>query len=286
MFGLLGWLVQAMFLPRDTDEERMLNPIKFGEGEPLAQFCSQWCDGDDATKAIIKAKYSLNKFMNKNLKSVGANVPMPAESMSGVCKIEGFKKARFQDEVGGGTNMSCSAVNTFRTGGGVFPMNGNGVVVLPMDEKRLYLLCFPVMYFLKIGIAMTDFANWTETKSGQEFAKEYMKVVVLTRGDVAFVPAGWIASPLFYEPPPEKSNSKKSKKVEGTSDVRNFGYFASFPLFDPTAFGEKDGGSWPAWTAIETMTTEYWGKPTQDKHGQRWLECFGNFAKLVKSHGE
>ena len=282
MFGLLGWLVQAMVLTRDKEDDLWQNPIKYcGWTEPLAKFCSDWMNLEDNKKAATKAENTFKKFMDKNSKSVGANVALSGESVSGVSQITGFTEARFQDKPGGGTNMSCSVVNTFRTGGGVFPMNGNGVVVFPIADLRMYLLCFPVKNFLKEGIAIPDFAVWTESKTGQEFVRDHMKVVVLTRGDVAFVPPGWIASPLFYEPPPEKTNAKKPKKGDGPPDERVVRYFASFPLFDPTAFGEKDGGSWTAWTAIETMTKEFWAKNAQDKMSQRWLECFGEFGKLV-----
>ena len=227
-------------------------------------------DLQDNKKAATKAEITLKKFMDKNSKSVGANVALSGESVSGVSQITGFTEARFQDKPGGGTNMSCSVVNTFRTGGVVFPMNGNGVVVFPIADLRMYLLCFPVKNFLKEGIAIPDFAVWTESETGQEFVRDHMKVVVLTRGDVAFVPPGWIASPLFYEPPPEKT------KGDGPPDERVVRYFASFPLFDPTAFGEKDGGSWTAWTA---MTKEFWAKNTNDKTFVNSSNMYGDMRK-------
>ena len=220
--------------------------------EKLAVFTSYESDLGKQIKAPIlacekeaEAKYSgLDEHLEANEKWLGTvgHVPdakLPAE-FTGVCKLLHTEAAG-----GEGWAVACKQ-NGRRADPNSIPCQGTASLFYAADNQFVVSLC-KFKDFLKEGVAPTDFLNWCEKLSGQEFVKEELKTIVLNKGSALYVPAGWwwavthMEVDLYIKPDGDSDNEGNGKNpVVLTPD--SVGHGLVFSMFVQDWITNMDSG--------------------------------------------
>jgi hypothetical protein len=139
-------------------------------------------------------------------------------------KIEGdcSKASDFADWLGYGLEhagdpgaclwLTTTKLNSFRHGPKSIPMPGFACMLQAVTPMGLWLYCLPVEPIITQGIVLRDIASFLESASGIAIFLEHGKMFELREGEVAVVPVGWVAMPLYLRP--ELDTQKKRKAVD------------------------------------------------------------------------
>jgi hypothetical protein len=204
-------------------------------------------------------------------KQLELDTGMKANALWSSCqtKIEGdFSKASdFADWLGYGLEhaddpgaclwLTTAKLNSFRHGPKSIPMPGFACMLQAVTPIGLWFYCLPVEPIISQGIVLRDIASFLESASGIAIFLEHGKIFELREGEVAVVPFGWVAMPLYLRP--ELDTQKKRKSVVP------WAMFVTLTLY--SKFSAQALSS-AAWTQVQNHNNDHLGRKAD--HDPLW----------------
>lgn len=143
----------------------------------------------------------------------------------------------------------------------------------------------PVIGIVTQGIALSDTSSFLETRSGEAFFKEQVKIFKLSGSDIAWIPTGVIAIPLVLDETSISEDTKEQSKDKDT-DKDKAAKAKVEPVFlwswSPLVPGWVSEIDEQAWLAISAWNKAHIDKNVAQRIWKERSEVFQQFATMVK----
>lgn len=222
---------------------------------------------------------NLASYLSDVAKSGGAMAKVDA-MMPAYKDMRLFGDMAYLEERGAQPWVCAARLWAFRHGPAAWPLTGFGsFVTCVSDAASAYLVILPVDGALARGIPLCDLSAFLDTKTGQGYMDEHLRLVSVPAGRTIWVPYGNIVLPLAVDPSDEakkttdaatdqetsKSDStskdvgtdaSKETQVAVTKPVADAADLATFLVFTPLLV-QRASSLGASWTAIASFNMDH-----------------------------
>lgn len=238
-----------------------------GEGEPHQLH-------SPLDKILRQYPETVQALMDKLAKTINEN----DEWLGAMSKLSYAPTAKMVEELG--LDAECESAgdlgvapwlvatkpNTWRFGPANWPLPGVGGFAQALNDNMVLVL-FKAEDVISNGIAIGEMQAFCETEKGKGYlASASVRVVCLSRGDLVWVPFGWIAPPLYVP--------------VGDANEQKYGFLINWSFF---ASGWAAETLEPSWLATSSWITDHLEMQGTSKQWSRRSEVFKNFVGSVAS---
>ena len=159
---------------------------------------------------VIARMDELDKALAANISWGGAMSKLEVGAGVSIEQVETFAECELLEQRGGDPWVAALRPFAARIGPAQWPLPGVGSLISVVGESQndLFVLAGLAAQIVAKGLALSDIEGFLSSPSGEDWVGNHAMVVPVRKGDVLWVPYGWIALPVAvtrknYEGPPE-----------------------------------------------------------------------------------